>query len=247
MHELTAYFVSTGRRHAAAALESLNAQSLERDVVVVRDVCPMHRAYATTLDCPTEFCLVLDDDVILEPGVVPPLVEEFRRRRAEDPRVYMLAALTHCEAKDRPGPGGFKLFHAPSLARVGWPDSPHVMHVQLERAARLGLLRVQSGVHVGVQKVGSDLDLYKKYLWMAVRARAGQLRAAPLSELLDLARRTHERRWWIACLGTLDARDVDAVGSKDERFVGALARGVRVDEAGVDELARLVTAHLPRT
>lgn len=244
MNQLTAYFLTTDRRHADESLASLRAQEIPRDVVIIRNVRPLATAHLPTLDCETEFCLILDDDVLLKPGVVRELVDEFRRRREGEPRGFKLNARIFCEAKQRFGKGGLKLFHTASLREIGWPDAPHVSFAQREIADRLGFVSLKCPIEAGVQKKGSDVDLYKKYLWIELRARAGQLRADDLDELVRRGRKSGDRQWWIAALGTIDARalEIDPT-SKDEDVVGPLGATLDLDAISTERLRAFLAEH----
>ncbi|MFG0318270.1 MAG: hypothetical protein ACF8XB_13425, partial [Planctomycetota bacterium JB042] len=137
-----------------------------------------------------------------------------------------------------------KLFHAPSLKEVGWPDAPHVSYAQREIAERLGYVSIKCPIEAGVQKLGSDVDVYKKYLWIELRARAGQLAADDLDELLRRARKTDDRQWWLAALGAVDARALgDVPTSKDEETVGPHFGALDLDRLSTEELRGLLVAH----
>jgi hypothetical protein len=245
VRELTDYFLTTDRRHAAESLAALESQALVHPVRVVRNVRPLRAALLQTLDCPTDYCLVVDDDVVLRPGIVPQLLDEFRRLRAAEPRTFKLRAGIYCEAKERLGSGGLKLLYTPHLLRVGWPDGTHLARVQRDLARRLGLVVAVSALEAGVQKRGTDLDLYQKYLWIELRGLAGQGRGADLEKLLRRARRRDQRSWWLAALGTLDARLVGPVAhSKDEGLRGPLAAGLELGSARSEVLSALVEREL---
>jgi hypothetical protein len=242
-NELTAYFLTTDRQHAVEALESLRAQGIPR-IVVVRNVRPLTKAYHSTLACQTEFCLVLDDDVVLKPGVVSNLIDEFRRQRQDEPRGFKLNARIFIEVKHRFGKGGLKLFHTASLKEIGWPNAPHVSYAQKKIAERLGYVSLKCPIEAGVQKRGSDIDVYKKYLWLELRACAGQRRAEKLEEVVKRGRKTGERQWWLATLGIIDARALDPVTmSKDENFLGPLGATLNLNEIPVDRLREVLAAH----
>ena len=238
MHELTAYFVTTDRIHAAEALESLESQGIPRAVVVVRNVRPLYAAHLPTLDCQTPYCLVLDDDTVLRPGVVQPILDRFRAMRAAQPSGFKCNARVYSDAKSQWDMGGFKLFYVPHLVRVGWRDAPHVSFAQNQIARRLGFVTMKCDIEVGVQKRGSDLDVYKKYLWMEFRSRAGQLR--PI-ELPDLAQRAHAgASWlWFGILGVVDAKAAGEMAtSKDEHFLGPIGRTLDFDSITADDVRR---------
>jgi len=241
--ELTAYFLSTNRQHADEALDSLRMQRIPR-IVVIRNVRPLAKAHLPTLECQTEFCLVLDDDVVLKPDVVPSLVNEFCRQRQSEPRGFKLNARIFTEMEQRFGKGGLKLFHSASLKEIGWPDAPHVSYAQGKIAERLGYVSLKCPIEAGVQKRGSDIDVYKKYLWLELRARAGQRRAEKLEELVERGRRTGGRQWWLATLGIIDARALDTVTmSKDENFLGPLGATLDLNEVSVDRLRGILAAY----
>lgn len=246
MHDLTAYFLTTDRLHAEESLASLRAQGLPNQVRVVRNVRPLHRALLATLECTTPYCVILDDDIILEPGVIAELLVEFQCLRESSPNMFRLSARIYSEAKRRFGKGGLKMFHTASLKKVGWHDEPHVAYAQQQAADRLGLTSAKCPIDAGVQKAGSDLDLYKKFLWMALRAQAGQLRTESLDKLKKRARVNDERHWWIACLGTADAIDLGAVaGSKHEDLRGARVASTDLDDLSTEQIKRLIAAHQP--
>ena len=242
-NELTAYFLTTGRQHANEALKSLRAQKIPR-IVVVRNIMPLAKAHLPTLACETEFCLVLDDDVVLKPDVVPKLLDEFRRQRQVEPRGFKLNARIFIEVEQRFGKGGLKLFHTASLKDIGWPDAPHVSYAQGKIAERLGYVSLKCSIEAGIQKRGSDVDVYKNYLWIELRARAGQHPSKNLKELVRLAQETGDRRWWLAALGVVDARAIDIVStSKDEDFLGPLGASLNLDEISNDRLCEILVAH----
>lgn len=224
MNELTAYFLTTGRVNAQEALQSLEAQRIPNPIVVVRNVRPLYAAHLPTLECQTSYCLVLDDDTVLRPDVVQPILNRFRGMRASQPSGFKINARVYSEARSKPDVGGFKLFYLPYLIQIGWPDAPHVSFAQNQIAKRLGFVGMQCDIDAGVQKRGSDLDVYKKYLWIEIRTRAGQLGAIQLSALVQRA--CNGSSWlWFAVLGIVDARAAGGVAtSKDEHFVGPIGR-----------------------
>jgi hypothetical protein len=239
MTELTVFFTTTDRALAHEALESLRAQEPPCAVVIIRNVRPLHAAYSRTLECRTPYCMLLDDDVILEPGVVSKLLERFREMRADRPKAFMMTARVYCEARERWGKGGLKFYYTPLLKEVGWPDTPHVAAGQKKEAARLGLEALGCDIEAGVQKRGSDLDVYKKYLWIQVRAEAGQLKSVSMKKLVRRARRGGEPWLWFAALGLLDGKKLGGVAtSKDEKFVGPIAKDLDFDTLGVEDVRR---------
>jgi hypothetical protein len=222
--QLTAYLLTTDRVHAEEALQSLRSQNIPRPVEVIRNVRPLSAAHLPTLACQTEFCLVLDDDTVLKPGVVPLLLRAFRTMRQATPNGFKLNALVYSEARGAPDRGGLKLFHAPLLKKVGWPDAPHVSFAQLQVARSLGLKVLKCDIDAGVQKRGTNLDVYKKFLWIHFRQRAGQLEGEGFAELVKRAS-TGPGWLWFGVLGMVDGASVgDVSGSKDEDFMGPVAR-----------------------
>jgi hypothetical protein len=242
MNELTAYFPTTDRVHAQEALRSLNAQGIPRPVVVVRNVRPLCAAYLPTLECQTPYCLVLDDDTVLRLAVVQPIMDRFRAMRAVQPSGFKLSARVYSEARSKWDVGGFKLFYLPHLVKVGWPDAPHVSFAQKRIADRLGFIAMRCDIEAGVQKRGSDLDVYKKFLWIELRAQAGQLGPLPLPDLVQRARAGPP--WlWFAVLGLLDGKAVGRmVTSKDEHFLGPIGRTLDFCTASADDVRRTLTA-----
>ena len=224
MHELTAYFPTTDRVHAEEALKSLESQGIPRPVAVVRNVRPLYASWLPTLECQTPYCLVLDDDTVLRPGVVQPIMDRFRSMRAAQPSGFKLNARVYSEARSKWDVGGLKLFYVPHLVKVGWPDAPHVSFAQKQVARRLGFVGMQCDIEAGVQKRGSNLDIYKKYLWIEFRARAGQLGPVALPELVRHA--TTGPSWlWFGVLGLADAKAAGEMAtSKDESFLGPIGR-----------------------
>jgi len=112
----------------------------------------------------------------------------------------------------------------PHLVKVGWPDAPHVSFAQKQVARRLGFVGMQCDIEAGVQKRGSNLDVYKKYLWIEFRARAGQLGPVALPELVRHAA-TGPSWLWFGVLGLADAKAAGEMAtSKDESFLGPIGR-----------------------
>ena len=240
MHELTAYFPTTDRVHAEEALRSLESQGIPRPVVVVRNVRPLYAAHLPTLECQTPYCLVLDDDTVLRPAVVKPIMDRFRAMRAAQPSGFKLNARVYSEARSKWGAGGFKLFYVPHLVRIGWPDAPHVSFAQNRIARRLGFVGMKCDIEVGVQKRGSDLDVYKKYLWIEFRARAGQLGPVAVTELVREAR-TGPSWLWFAVLGLIDAKAAGEIAtSKDEHFLGPIARTLDLGTVSAEDVRRIL-------
>ena len=243
MDELTAYFVTTERQHAEEALASLRAQGIPRPVEIVRNVRPLAAAYRQTLDCETPFCLLLDDDTVLRAGVVRVLLDRFRQMRSAEPMGFKLFTRVFNESIMVWGRGGLKLFYTPLLKRVGWPDAPHVAMAQMKVARGMGLKEFGAKIEAGVQRRGSDLDVYKKYLWKEIRARAGQEKRVPLSALVRDARGGVE--WlWFAALGVVDAMQAGEVStSKDEGFLGPIGRTLDFAAVTAADVAGIVTRH----
>ena len=240
MQELTAYFITTGRVHANEALESLNAQGFRRPIVTIRNVRPLAAAHLPTLECETPYCLVLDDDTVLRPGVVQTLLDRFREKRSADPSGFKFNAMIYCRATSGWDFGGLKLFYTPHLIQVGWPDAPHVAIAQARKAKRMGFTVMNSDIKAGVQRPGTGLDVYKKYLWLEIRARAGQLQKVSLARV---ARKAWDgQHWlWFAVLGLADARAVgDISTSKDEDFRGPIGRTIDFRQVDGEDIRRIL-------
>jgi len=244
VHELTGYFPTTDRTHAAESLESFHAQGIPRPIVVIRNVRPLRAAHLPTLQCETPYSIVVDDDVILRPGVAQRLVDRFRELRAARPRAFKLNARVYCEAKENWGRGGIKLFHTPHLKEVGWPDSPHVSSAQKQIALEMGFAALECDIDAGVQKRGTDLDGYKKYLWIQWRARAGQHKTVNLKRMVKRALEADDRWTWLAALGALDGSQGDLEStSKDEDSLGPIGRTLDLDAVTVDDVRRILADH----
>ncbi|MEX0853103.1 MAG: hypothetical protein WD036_07460 [Bauldia sp.] len=242
MDELTPYFVTTDRVDAEDALASLRGQGIPRPVVIIRNVRPLHAAYTRTLECQTPYCLVLDDDTILNPGMAQKLVDRFRAMRAEQPAGFKLNARVFCEAKMRWDSGGLKLFYAPHLKRVGWPNAPHVSETQTRIAREMGLRTLGCAIEAGTQRRGSDFDVYKKYLWMQIRIEAGQLTPIQLAPLVRRAR-GGETWLWFAILGLVDGMAVGSISSsKDEAFLGPIGKTLDFSAIGAEDVSRILAA-----
>ena len=249
LDDLTAYFITLDRPHAAGALARLEReQGLVHPVVVVRGVRPLAQAFATCLGCPTEYCLVLDEDVLLEPWVVVAARAELVARRRADPAFFLLSGDRFRDDEGLAGGGGFKIYHVPSLRRVGFPDAPHVSFEQERRAALLGLRKLSSRLVVGARGVGTASDVYKRVLWDQIRWNVVQSFRSPRPDLRALvvrARETGDSRWWAAALGALDGVLVGRhAGSKDDEFRGPVARGLDLDALDPTAADRLVARHL---
>ena len=242
MHELTGYLLTTERVHAAESLASLRAQGIPREIVVIRNIRPLHAAHFPTLECETPYCLIVDDDVIMEPGVAQTLIDRFRSLRKTRPNGFKLNARLYCEARERWGKGGIKMFHTPHLRQVGWPDSPHVSSAQKEVASKLGFKALECDIKAGVQKRGSNLDVYKKYLWIQARAEAGQHRAVSIRKLIKRIRATGKSWLWFAVLGVVDgARAGTLSTSKDEAYLGPIGRTLNFDTLGARDIINILT------
>jgi hypothetical protein len=240
VHDLTAYFLTTDRVHADEALASLRAQGIPRPVEVIRNVRPLAAAHLPTLKCETPFCLVLDDDTVLLPNVAQVLVDRFRQARQAEPAAFKLNARVYAEAKLAWDIGGLKMFYTPHLKRIGWPDAPHVSFAQTKVAREMGFKVRTCNVQAGVQKRGSDLDVYKKFLWIQIRSEAGQQERSSLANLVQFAQ--SGPAWaWFAVLGVVDGKAVGALpASKDEDFFGPIGRTLDFDTLTAEEIRRLV-------
>jgi hypothetical protein len=244
MHELTGYFPTTDRTHAAESLASFRSQGIPRPIVVIRNVRPLRAAHLPTLECETSYSIVVDDDVILRPGVAQQLIDRFRELRETRPRGFKLNARVYCEAKEAWGRGGIKLFHTPHLREVGWPDAPHVSAAQKRIAEELGFEALECDIEAGVQKRGTDLDGYKKYLWIQWRARAGQHKGVNARRMVKRALETGDRWRWFAALGAVDGSEGDLEStSKDEDSLGPIGRTLDLDAVSVDEIRRILADH----
>jgi hypothetical protein len=240
VHDLTAYFLTTDRVHADEALASLRAQGIPRPVEVIRNVRPLSAAHLPTLECETPYCLILDDDTVLTPGSVQALIDRFREARSTEPAVFKLNARIYSEAKLAWDLGGLKMFYAPHLKRVGWPDAPHVSFAQAEVAREMGFKVRTCDIEAGVQKRGSDFDVYKKFLWVQIRTEASQLKPTSLTNLVRFAESGPS--WtWFAILGLVDGKAVGALpASKDEDFLGPIGRTLDFDTLTAKQIRRLV-------
>lgn len=239
LDDLTVYFITTDRDGASAALASLeDGQDLLHPVVVVRNVRPLAAAYRASLDCKTEFCAVVDDDVLMRPGFLADALAELVALRATAPNNYQLSGHRFTDDDDLIGGSGFKLYHAPSLRRVGFPDAVHVTIAQDRAAEALGLRRHPSGQVVGARVLGTLDDVYKRHLWVQLRWNLSEnpwwRRPRPL-RLLHRAITTGDPAYSAALLGAIDGVLAGFVrGSKDEAFLGPIAA-----ERGVDDLEDL--------
>jgi hypothetical protein len=240
VRELTAYLLTTDRKHAEEALQSLRSQGMPRPVEIIRNIRPLHAAHLPTLACETAYCLVLDDDTVLRPGAVQALLETFRRMRQTAPDGFKLNGRVYAEAFDRWDFAGLKLFYMPHLKRVGWPEAPHVSFAQLQAAQQLGLKVLKCDIECGVQKRGTNLDIYKKFLWIYFRRRAGQLGGETFQQLVSRALSGPE--WlWFAVLGMVDGASVgDVSTSKDEEFLGPIARLLNFEQLQGEDVRRLL-------
>jgi hypothetical protein len=196
----------------------------------VRNVRPLAAAHLPTLECETPYCLVLDDDTVLRPGVVQTLLDRFREKRSADPSGFKFNALIYCRATFTWTFGGLKLFYAPHLRRVGWPDAPHVAVAQARKAKRMGFAVMTSDIKAGVQRPGT----------LELRARAGQLRKVSLSHVANAA--WGGQAWlWFAVLGIADARSVGEVStSKDEDFRGPIGRTIDFRKVDGEDVRRIL-------
>ena len=240
MDDLTGYFVTTDRAHANEALDSLRSQGIPRPLVVIRNVRPYLAAVLPTLKCETPYCLILDDDTILRPGVAQELVSRFREMRAAKPRGFKLSARVYDEVYQMWEKGGVMLFYTPHLLQVGWPEAPHVAFAQHVIARRKGFETFVCDIEAGIQKRGSYLDVYKKFFWDQIRAQAGQLRADSLADLAGRARAGTP--WmWFAVLGVVDGKAAKAVRtSKDDHTLGPIARTLDFKTVKGGEVRRLL-------
>ncbi|TNF26337.1 MAG: hypothetical protein EP329_21400 [Deltaproteobacteria bacterium] len=248
MDDLTAYFITLDRPHAAEALARLEReQGLVHPVVVVRGVRPLARAYAASLDCPTEYCLTLDEDVLLEPFTVVAAFGEMVAARRVDPTIFLLSGDAFSDEEGLAAGGGFKIYHVPSLRRVGFPDAPHMSFAQERHAARLGLRKHRSCLRVGSRGVGTTTDVYKRVLWDQIRWNVVQSFRAPrpdLDALVARAEASGDPRWWAAALGALDGVLVGRHrGSKDDDFRGPVARDLDLEALSPSVAAALVRRH----
>lgn len=239
LDDLTVYLITTDRDGAAASLASIErGQDLVHPVVVVRNVRPLAAAYRETLACPTELCAVVDDDVLMRPGFLADAVAELTALRARAPRLYQLSGHRFTDDDDLIGGSGFKLYHAPSLRRVGFPDAVHVTIAQDRAAEPLGLWRHPSRLVVGARHRGTIDDVYKRHLWLQLRWNLSEnpwwRRPRPL-RLLGRAVATGDPAYSAALLGAIDGVLAGFVrGSKDEAFLGPIAAA-----RGLEELAEL--------
>ena len=240
MNELTGYFVTTDRVHANEALDSLRSQGIPRPLVVIRNVRPYSAAVRSTLNCETPYCLILDDDTILHPCVAQQLVDRFREMRAAKPWGYKLSVPSYSEAYHRWEHGGVMLLYTPHLRDIGWPEAPHVAFAQQAIARRKGFERLVCDIRAGVQKRGSNLDVYQKFFWDQIRAQAGQLRADSLSRLAVRARGGVP--WlWFAVLGVIDGMATKAIsGSKDSAVLGPIGRTLDFSNVKAGDVRRIL-------
>ena len=240
MHELTAYLLTTDRIHANESLESLCAQGIPQPPVVIRNVRPFVAAIRPTLDCQTPYSLVLDDDTILYPAIVQSLIDRFRQMRAADPRGYKLNALVYDEAYRAWEMGGVMLFYTPHLREIGWPEAPHVGFVQSRIALAKGYVPLKCDIRAGVQKRGSNFDVYQKFYWDQIRGRAGQLVADSLADMV--VRANGGTPWlWFGVLGIVDGmRSAATSHSKDAEARGPIASKLDFDTIKAGDVRRIL-------
>lgn len=237
---VTAYFITTDRSPAAESLRSLERQGLRREVVVVRNVAPTSAAYSRSLTCPTAYALLLDDDVVLQPDVIGSLATELEERRREVPNAYWLHP-TVIDELTAQRTGGVKLFYAPLLKGVGFPDTTHVAWSQRERAQELGYTYLTSDRVVGVHKAGTPLETYRRFLWLWLREQDGKHRGVDLPEMLAHAEEKASPTLWAACLGFLDGASLPGgLGSKDATTLGAVGATLDFERVSAEGLRAAV-------
>jgi len=251
LEQLTAYLVTTDREGAAAALACLEeGQGLVHPVVVVRDVRPLAAAYGRTLACPTEYCAVVDDDVLLRPGFLAEALAELIALRARDPRAYQLSGHVFTDDDELIGGAGFKLYHAPTLRRVGFPDDVHVAIAQDAVAEALGFYRAPSKLVVGARHRGPPEDVYKRHLWLQLRWNVCQNPWGRRPRPLHLAARalsTGDRAYALALLGFVDGVLAGFVRrSKDEAYLGPIAAEHGLTASTPAEVLALAAPHAGR-
>jgi hypothetical protein len=243
MDDVTGYFITTDRVHAPEALESLRSQEILRSVMVSRNVRPYRAAVLPTLNCKTPYSLVLDDDTVLRPGAARQLVTRFREMRAVRPRGFKLSARVYDEVYRCWEKGGVMLFYTPHLREIGWPDAPHVAFAQHVIARNKGFEAFACEIEAGVQKRGTNLDVYKKFFWDQIRAQAGQLRADSLDVVAKRAR--DGTPWmWFGVLGVVDGMALKGIRtSKDDQFLGPIARKLDFATIKGGEVRRVLMKH----
>lgn len=239
MKDVTPFFITTGRMHAERSRRRLERQRFAHPIVTIDGVRPMSAAYGRALDATTEYAFTLDDDVVLADGIAAMLVDELRRARMSDPRVYRILPRIVDQLTGATMRGGAHVFHVPIARELGVRDTPHVMLDQRRRAEAVGYRVVVCERFAGVHLCGSAGDVYKRYFWLQVRAAAGQRNGVTLDELLERARRGDTLALWTACLGFIDGMRAGPIASsKDEAFAGPLGAAIdfeHVTAAGVRE------------
>ncbi len=78
--DLTVFIISTGEDTYQECLEALHNQDCEFNIMHVRDVYPMSRAFQTMPDiCPTKYFVQVDADMVLHPNAITKLYSKIRR------------------------------------------------------------------------------------------------------------------------------------------------------------------------
>jgi hypothetical protein len=239
MDDLTGYFLTTDRIHADEALASLHSQGIARPIVVRRNVRPYAEAIRPTVECETPYSVVLDDDTVLYPGVAHALMDQFREMRKAKPAGFRLNTLVFDEVYQTWEMGGLHLLYTPHLREIGWPDAPHVWFTQLAIAAKKGFVAFRSKIKAGIQKHGSNFDVYQKFYWDQVRANTGQLKADSLPRTVVRAR--GGTPWlWFGVLGIVDGRRAVATTSKDAEARGPIGETLDFNTLKAGDVRRIL-------
>jgi hypothetical protein len=239
LDDVTGYFLTTDRLHADEALASLRSQGIPRPIVIRRNIRPFAEAIRATLDCETDYAFSLDDDTVLYPGAVQAMADEFRRQRRQQPMGYRLNARVFDEVYQTWEMGGLQMLYVPHLREIGWPDAPHVWYAQTAITAKKGFIGLRAGIKVGVQKHGSNFDVYQKFYWDQVRANTGQLRADSLPRAISRAR--GGTPWlWFGVLGLVDGQRAVATTSKDAEARGPIGKTLDFDTIKAGEVRRIL-------
>jgi hypothetical protein len=233
MENLTTFFITTDRLHSDQARESLERQNLVNPVVEIRNKYPLTVAYRHTLACKTDYCLVVDDDIILYRNKIAKLLRRFEEKRAIKP--YLWVAMPEIRKHQKNGEtgngGGVRLWYMPHVREIGIPDVPHVSRVMTETARRQGYKKLRLQIVVGKDVPTTLEETYKNSLWTQLRRNAGQKpeksTADRLPTLIESATLNKDRQQLADCLGKVDGLLVGIINSsKDAQFRGPVAVGV---------------------
>lgn len=135
LDDVTVFLITVGASSYPACRQALEAQTVDFELVEIRDVAPMSAAFQRMLDlCRTPYYVQVDEDMILKPGAIETLARTIRGADDQTAMVYFPLWDTHLDRAIL----GVKAYRHDVFARFPYEDEQSCEMGQLEAVRAAG-------------------------------------------------------------------------------------------------------------